>query len=200
MRTTTVAALILALTAGSSIAEAQPPRRDANMRGANAPGADRARPATQERGRMDNAMRGRRAMSPAAALLRQRERLALTAEQTARLETLAVAQREALAVSPSQRLRLRADLMDATGRNANPTAARAALDKMSAERNTRIVAAMQAREQARAVLTPAQLSTIEHAGGARRGMRAGKADARRGGAARGPQPTRPPQGPRPPRG
>jgi Spy/CpxP family protein refolding chaperone len=123
--------------------------------------------------------------SPAAMLLRQRERLALTPEQVTRLETLAAAQQKALApVSPAQQLRLRADLLDATSGTGNPQAARAVLDKMSAQRNERIVAGLRARQEAQAVLTDAQRTQVESLRTAMR-QRVGRARAGRLGDARG---------------
>ncbi len=153
MRITTIAASLLALTVGAGTLAAQPDR------GGNAmPGR---MPAVRAGG------------VPAAQLLRLRDQLVLTEEQVKRLETLAESQRKALTVSPGQTLRLRADLMDAMAGDGNPTAARAALDKMSAARNERIVAGMRARQEARAVLTPAQVSKLETQRNARGGARPG---------------------------
>ena len=121
---------------------------------------------------------GRRAMAPAAALLRQRQQLVLTDEQVTKLEALAASQQQALTRNPGQQLRLQADLMDAMAGTANPTAVRAALDKISAERNGRVVAGLQARNEALAVLTPAQRTRAE---AQRAGGRAGRTNARAGG-------------------
>jgi len=177
MRTRTLTALALAIGVSATPLTAQPGR------GGAPDGARRGGPPTE--GRADARgpmMRG--PASPAAMLLRQRERLALTPEQVTRLETLAAAQQKALApVSQAQQLRLRADLLDATSATGNPQAARAVLDKMSAQRNERIVAGLRAHQEARAVLTDAQRTQVE---GMRTTMRqrAGRARAGRLGDAR----------------
>jgi Spy/CpxP family protein refolding chaperone len=146
MRTIPLAVIALAL--GATTLAAQPVRGGAT-------GGPRGAAIGQPRG----------AVAPAEALLRLRTQLELNDEQVQRLEALAASQRTALAASPSQQMRLRADLMDAMAGNGNPHAARAALDKLSALQNERIVLAMQARNEARAVLTPAQRTKAE----ARRG-------------------------------
>lgn len=141
MRTFPIAALVLALGATPSLLPAQPGR-----------GWSRAdRGAIAGRG---GAERG--GVVPAEALLRQRERLVLSDDQVKRLEALAQAQRTARPASPGQALRLRADLLDAMAGDGNPQAARAVLDRISAQRNEQIVLAMRARQEARAVLTPEQ--------------------------------------------
>jgi len=149
MRTLPFAALALALGVSTTTLVAQPGR------GAR---ADAPR---------DRAMLGTRGGgSPAEALLRQRTQLELTAEQVTRLEALAQTQRTARSgVSPGQPLRLRADLMDAMAGDGNLQAARAALDKLSAAQNERIIAGLRARQEARAVLTPAQRARAEAARG-----------------------------------
>jgi Spy/CpxP family protein refolding chaperone len=182
MRNTTIAVMALALAA-SATPLATP--LAAQARGnASARRGDAVRPASPRDG-----------MTPAAALLRAREQLELTDEQVQRLEALAGTQRAALRRSPSEGLRLRADLMDAMAGDGNPAAARAALDKMSAARNTRLVAGLEARQAAFAILTPAQRTTAEAQRrrlGARVGQRAAadRQGARRGdrGAVRAPRP------------
>jgi len=115
----------------------------------------------------DRAMLGTRGGgSPAEALLRQRTQLELTAEQVTRLEALAQTQRTARSsASPGQPLRLRADLMDAMAGDGNLQAARAALDKLSAAQNERIIAGLRAQQDARAVLTPTQRDKVNAARG-----------------------------------
>lgn len=199
MRPTTLTALVLALGVSATTLEAQPGRRgapDAGRRGGPPP-------AERPTGPRGDLMRAE--ASPAAMLLRQRERLSLTPEQVTRLETLAAAQRQALApVSPAQQLRLRADLLDAMQGTGNPQAARAALDKMSAQRNERIVAGLRARQEAQAVLTPEQRAQADAmrravmrqvAGDGRdaRGVRGGRGE-------RGERGVRGPRGPRGVRG
>jgi Spy/CpxP family protein refolding chaperone len=149
MRTIPFAALALALSVSTTTLVAQPGR------GAR---ADAPR---------DRAMLGARGGgSPAEALLRQRTQLELTAEQVTRLEALAQTQRTARSsASPGQPLRLRADLMDAMAGDGNLQAARAALDKLSAAQNERIIAGLRAQQDARAVLTPTQRAKVNAARG-----------------------------------
>ncbi len=112
---------------------------------------------------------GGRAGHPAAALLRMKERLALSESQ---VEQLRKQQQAKLPqVSESDMLRARADLMDATRGDVNPEAARAALDRMSKLRVDVEVARLKARKDARAVLTADQLGKLtafERASSARR--------------------------------
>ncbi len=171
MRTHTIAALMLALTASATTLSAQRSPRDA-----------------QHRGRAVGGEVGRANMSPVAALLRQRERLGLTDAQVQQLTQLASAQRSesprgATGVAPSERLRLRADLMDARA-SGNTAAMRASLDKASALRNAQRVAAMEAREKVRAVLTTEQRAKLDHG---QRQARTGRAMQARNGKARGAQ-------------
>lgn len=172
MRTLPFAALALALSASTLMAQ---PNRG--------PRAD---------GPRDRMAQGPRAGgSPAEALLRQRTQLALTAEQVTKLEALAQSQRAARTTSPGQALRLRADLMDAMAGDGNVQAARAALDKLSAAQNDRLIAGMRAQQDVRAVLTPEQRAKVEATRGARNRF-AMQAGGRRGpGAVRG---VRAPQG------
>jgi Spy/CpxP family protein refolding chaperone len=170
MRTLPVATLALALSASTLMA--QPDRN---------PRADGPRARVAQGPRVGG--------SPAEALLRQRARLELTTEQVTRLEALAQSQRAARTVSPGTALRLRADLMDAMAGDGNVEAARAALDKLSASRNERLIAGMRAQQEVRAVLTPEQRARVEAA----RGMR--NRVAMHGGARRGPGEARGVRGP-----
>lgn len=155
MRTRTLTALALAIGVSAAPLSAQ------SGRGGTPDGARRGAPPVDGPADARGAML-RGPASPAAMLLRQRERLALTPEQVTRLETLAATQQKSLApASPAQQLRLRADLLDAMSGTGNPQAARAALDKMSAERNERLVAGLRARQEAQAVLTEAQRTQVE---------------------------------------
>ena len=169
MRSFPLTTLALALLAGATTVSAQPRRGPAA-------GGGNARPAAV-------APRGAALTSPADALLRARAALELTDEQVTRLEALASTQRRALAVAPGAQLRLRADLMDAMAGDGNPQAARAALDKISAAQNERIVAQMRARQEARAVLTEAQRTRVDAVRGAalRAGNRLPGANGMRGG-------------------
>ncbi len=164
MRTIPLAVLALAL--GATTLAAQPVRG----RGADGP---RGAAIGQPRGDMTRGTMARGAVPPAAALLRLRTQLELSDEQVQRLEALAATQRSALKPSPSQQMRLRADLMDAMAGDGNPQAARAALDKLSALQNERVVLAMNARKEARAVLTPAQRTKAEARRGPGNRMRPG---------------------------
>ncbi len=161
MRKLTIGTLALALTVGATTVWAQAPRG----------GEQRAR---FDRGHMNS--------SAASGLLRQSERLALSAEQTQQLQSLVQAQRSNARTAPAQQLRLRADLMEARSGNTNPTALRAVLDKISAAENDRIVASLVARQQALAVLTPEQREKMQSA---RADGRRGDRGAVRGGAVRG---------------
>lgn len=164
MRTTHVTMIALALSVSVSGLQAQGGRGPGGARRGGPPAemrADTSPRGERARGPRD-AQVARGPQSPAAMLLRQRERLALTPEQITRLEALAAAQRTALAPpSPAQQLRLRADLLDAMQGAGNPQAARTALDKMSAQRNERIVAGLRAQQEARAVLTETQRVQVD---------------------------------------
>jgi hypothetical protein len=94
-------------------------------------------------------------------------------------------------------LRLRADLLDAMQGAGNPQAARTALDKMSAQRNERIVAGLRAQQEARAVLTETQRVQVDDlrrnvmrqfASRGRDGRGAMRGGPARGGAVRGAMP------------
>jgi Spy/CpxP family protein refolding chaperone len=206
MRTTQVTMIALALSVSVSGLEAQGGRGPGGARRGGPPAevrADTSPRGERARGPRD-AQIARGQQSPAAMLLRQRERLALTSEQITRLEALAATQRTALAPpSPAQALRLRADLLDAMQGTGNPQAARAALDKMSAQRNERIVAGLRAQQEARAVLTETQRVQVDDlrrnvmrqfASRGRDGRGAMRGGPARGGAVRGAMPRGAPRG------
>jgi len=175
MRTLSFAALALALSASTLIAQ---PNRGTRTDG----------PRTD--GPRDRVAQGPRAGGlPADALLRQRTQLALNADQITKLESLAQAQRAARTASPGQALRLRADLMDAMAGDGNLTAARAALDKLSAAQNERRIAGLRAQQEVRAVLTPEQRTKLDATRGARTRF------AMQGGGRRGPGAARGARGP-----
>lgn len=170
MRTLPVAALALALSASTLLAQpARGPRADG------------------PRERVAQAPRG--GGSAADMLLRQRTQLALTPEQVTQLEALATSQRAARTASPGQALRLRADLMDAMAGDGNVQAARTALDKLSAAKNERLIAGLRAQQEVRALLTPAQRAKVDAARGARTRL------AMQGGGRRGPGEARGARGP-----
>jgi Spy/CpxP family protein refolding chaperone len=98
--------------------------------------------------------------SPARALIGQRERLQLTDEQVRRLEALAAQQRESLRPNEPAMLRARADLMEAMQRD-NIEGARTAMERMSRLRTDASVARLQARKQARDVLTADQRTRVD---------------------------------------
>lgn len=97
--------------------------------------------------------------NPAGMLLGLRTQLGLNDEQVKRLEAL----RDAGAPKPStaDMLRARADLLEATQGDGNLAAARAALDKMSRLRTEQMLAGLKVRQDARAVLTPAQKTKLD---------------------------------------
>ena len=147
---------------------AQPPRPQARQeqrrpQGAAGANAQRRGPA----GPGGAAGRG----NPAAQLLRMRGPLALSPEQVKRLEALAEAP-----MPKSDRagqLRAQADLIEAMQGDGNLAAARAAMDKMAKLRTDRRIAGLKARQEARAVLTPAQKAKVTNLR-QRLGARAGK--------------------------
>jgi Spy/CpxP family protein refolding chaperone len=102
---------------------------------------------------------GRGPGNPAARMLQMRTQLELTDEQVKRLEALqgAPAPRNAA----PEMLRARADLMEAMQGDGNLTKARAALDRASALRNERMIAAMRQQQEARAVLTAPQKAKLD---------------------------------------
>lgn len=129
-------------------------------------------------------------------LLRQRDRLGLTADQITKLEALQATPQPQ--VNSADLLRARADLMDATRGDANPEKARAAMDRMAKLRTDVAVARLKARQEARNVLTPTQKAKVDAMaqrmkgrmrgammqrmrGGQRGGQRAGQRGDQRGG-------------------
>ena len=147
------------------------------------PGAPGAPGAMGERG--NRAGRGARG-NPAAMLLRLRSELSLTDDQVKRLEAL---QKTPVPKSnASDLLRARADLMDAMQGDGNLPKARTALDRMSALRNERMIGGLKLRQDARAVLTAEQKTTLDNMRSAMRGKmrdnaRQGLRDGRGGGRA-----------------
>lgn len=111
-------------------------------------------------GRGPDAGRGEGRLHPAAMLLRARTQLALTAEQVTRLEAMQNAPRPR--VNRAELMRARASLLDATQGDGNLTEARAALDKLSRVRHEPLLATMKMRQDARAVLTPAQQRMVDN--------------------------------------
>jgi Spy/CpxP family protein refolding chaperone len=104
-------------------------------------------------------------------LLRMRGPLALSPEQVKRLEALAEAPMPK--IDRAGQLRAKAELVDAMQGDGNLAAARAAMDKMAKLRTDRMFAGLKARQDARAVLTPAQKSKVDNLR-QRLGARAGK--------------------------
>ncbi len=195
---TTVASLTIS---AAMQAQGAPPRprdvqRDAQgpagmLRRAGQPGGLRDGRAPAGGGAGYRGARGPRG-NPAAMLLRLRAVLQLTDDQAKKLEAL----KDAPASTPnaSDMLRARADLLDATHGDGNLAKARAALDRMSALRNDRVVARLKQRQEARAVLTAAQKARVDNLrnqvrgrAGARgqRGPRMGGGAMGRGGMGRG---------------
>jgi len=164
---TTVAGLVL-----STAAQAQgvPPRPREARRDQQGPAGMMRRAGTQPGGPMagrgpgaDGArfggQRGPRG-NPAAMLLRLRSELQLTDEQVKKLEALQDA--PAPASNAADLMRTRADLLEATQGDANLAKARAALDRMSALRNERMIAGLKQRQEVRAVLTSAQKTRLDN--------------------------------------
>ena len=118
--------------------------------------------------------------NPAGMLLTMRGPLALTPEQVTRLEALRDAPRPDN--QASDMLRARADLMDAMKGDGNLAAARTAMDRMAKLRTDRAIAGLKARQDARAVLTPAQKTRLDNL----RRQAAGRLRANRRGGLRGP--------------
>ncbi len=133
---------------------ATPQRRAA--RGADADSLRPARTMPRAAARNNAAQRGR---SPAASILAQREYLKLTDDQVNRLNTVATS--ESPGMNEPELLRARADLIEATKRNINLSAARAALDKMSRVTNERTIAALKLKQDARNVLTAEQIAQLD---------------------------------------
>lgn len=97
---------------------------------------------------------------PAKMMLRLRQQLQLTDEQVQKLEALQDA--PAPRVNGADMLRARADLLEATQGDGNAARARAALDRLSAFRNERLIAGLRQRQEARAVLTSAQKTRLDN--------------------------------------
>jgi Spy/CpxP family protein refolding chaperone len=196
---TTVASLTISAVAQGQGAPPRPrdaqrdPQGPAGMmrRGGGQLGGPMGRRAPAGDGAGSRGARGLRG-NPAAMLLRFRAALQLTDDQVKKLEALQDA--PAPAPNASDMLRARADLLDATQGDGNLAKARAALDRMSALRNERVVARLKQRQEARAVLTAAQKARVDNLrnqlrgrAGARgqRGPRMGGGAMGRGGMGRG---------------
>jgi len=164
----TIVGLTLASAAEAQGAGGQGPRPPVGQRGSapggmmprRGPGGPGGPPGVMgERGERPG--RGARG-NPAAMLLRLRTALSLTDDQVKKLEALqSVAAPKSNA---SDLLRARADLMDG-----NLTKARAALDRMSALRNERVIGGLKLRQDARAVLNAEQRTTLDNMRKAMRG-------------------------------
>lgn len=106
------------------------------------------------------ARRAEGAGSPAAMILSQREKLGLTDDQVNRLETL----KSSFAASepqPAALAALRQELADASKGEANISAARAAMNKINEANTNAMVARLEARNQARAVLNADQQAQFD---------------------------------------
>jgi hypothetical protein len=163
-------ALTLALSAGAAGAQqtTTPPARPQPARGAM-----QARMAAQPHARM--ARRGgqhammRRGGSPAERLLGLRTQLGLTSDQVARLQALEASPNGATASRSADRLRARADLMEATQKG-DMNAAHAALDRIAKMRSDAEFAKLKTRHDVQAVLTADQKAKLKQfRGAARRG-------------------------------
>jgi len=110
--------------------------------------------------------------NPASMLLRMRSQLELTDDQVTKLEALqnSAAPRE----SGADQLRARADLMDAMQGDGNLSKARAALDRMSALRNERMIAGLKQRQEVRGILTATQKTKLDNWKQQRRGQMRGQ--------------------------
>jgi Spy/CpxP family protein refolding chaperone len=132
----------------------QGPRNRAGMNGRRGAGGPDA--IAGGRGGRNRGGRG----NPAAMILGLRQQLELTDDQVKRLESLQGAARPKSMAS--EQMRARADLMDAMQGDGNLSAARTALDKMSRIRNDQTLAQLKLRQDARAILTPAQRTALEN--------------------------------------
>lgn len=115
-------------------------------------------------------------------LLRMRSELQLTDDQVKKLEALQAT--PAPRTNEADLLRARADLLEATQGDGNLSKARAALDRMSALRNERMIAGLKQRQEARAVLTAEQKTRLDNWRGQRQGQLRGGRAGRGFGAAR----------------
>jgi Spy/CpxP family protein refolding chaperone len=164
---TTVAGLVLSTAAQAQGAPPRPreARRDQQppagmMRRAGAqPGGPMAGRGQGADGARFGGQRGPRG-NPAAMVLRLRSELQLTDEQVRKLEALQDA--PAPAANGADLLRARADLLEATQGDGNLAKARAALDRMSAQRNERMIAGLKQRQEVRAVLTSTQKTRLDN--------------------------------------
>lgn len=151
---------LLALILGAGMATALPAQARVGGRGAGARGGvrqDSARVAN--RPPRDSAQmvamreRIREGASPAGAILQLRERLGLTDDQVNRLETLKSTWVEP---TPGDMAKLREELANASKGEANLTAVRAALGKINEASTNAVIARLDARNKARAVLNADQ--------------------------------------------
>ncbi|AMW05861.1 hypothetical protein GEMMAAP_15815 [Gemmatimonas phototrophica] len=106
--------------------------------------------------------------NPAAMLLRMRSQLELTDEQVQKLQSLQNS--AAPKINAADQLRARADLMEAMQGDGNMSKARAALDRMSAMRNERMIAGLKQRQEVRGVLTASQKTKLDNWQQQRRGQ------------------------------
>lgn len=157
---------LLALILGAGMATALPAQ--AARRGAGRQGMDSLR-AQRGAGRplMDSARvagaMARRAQgggSPAAMILSQREKLGLTDDQVNRLETLK-SSFAATEPAPATLITLRQELAEASKGEANIAAARAAMNKINEANANAMIARLEARNQARAVLNADQQAQFD---------------------------------------
>jgi Spy/CpxP family protein refolding chaperone len=124
--------------------------------------------------------------NPAERLLGLRTQLGLTSDQVARLQALGGSQTGALKPHSADRLRARADLMDATQKG-DMNAAHAALDRIAKMRSDEAFDRLKASHDAAAVLTPDQKAKLHQFRGAARGQMRMRA---RGGRGTGPDASR----------
>lgn len=94
--------------------------------------------------------------SAPAVLLAERQRLGLTNVQVSRLEPLAAAERAAMERLMPEKMRAYADLMEAAGTDVKVAQARTALERAGRAHTDMMIAHLQARADARNVLTPEQ--------------------------------------------
>lgn len=100
-----------------------------------------------------------------------RSQLALDDAQVKRLEALGSTRPER---NDANMLRARADMMEAMRGEGNLRAARAAMDRMHTLQADEQIGRLKARQDARAVLTPAQRGQADRFAGAMRGRARGK--------------------------
>lgn len=151
-------ALAVALTAMAMTTPAGAQQTTARPGAANT--RARASMTDTARARMQRLQMPIRSGSPATRLLRLRSSLNLTDEQVQRLENLQKAGSPSL--NRAEMLRAQADLLEATRGEVNLAAARKAMDRMSAVRNDQAIAALKARQDARAVLTADQKARYDN--------------------------------------